>query len=649
MNRSTGDVLTQYFEKSIATSSEAPGIRVNCRIAKINYVNRRVQVIARGYSGPMRVPVAAHVKLGSRHKKKAFAGDAAIIELQGDRWICVAIRHKTACLVREKEGVESDIDIGDEPDIPIDLGEEVDIPTADTFSLGDFSDVITPDFPFPPPVELLGDITLPEFELPLPELEHLHCGLPECTDCAPDGYVAGYVLKISTDAEHPGGCWVWGPRGVADFWVLYSTNAPYLTSVSSATLKTLLINSSCISPSSPSTISTLYSGDPIWSANGFETEIVYSSDQGTTWNSVHNSTSRVNPGSVGTKIKFDREDRMLGYLAAAGILLETDLEDILDAFSVSPGDYSQVGSIPWRTNNHNSSAITAIISSDGGATWIEHHLDYLGDVYQNIYVGWITEGAAPCDLGDGIYNFVVGATAYRVCGTVTRVNGAPDVTILPPAPFTYVVAPLENGLGAYFLYGVGGAQIDPGTGFVFNLGVNRIYLVQPDGTQSGVIEISLDEYTDPFTFSEDFIWILETDPLDPDKMYGITLETDTLVQISFSGGLTSLTPPYTPVTDRVEDLLITSLGTILIPVMTSSDEFIMHRSTDQGMSFTQQDLSAHLGSNPASMRMKIGRDSAKIFIVTDAGKVVYSTDDGVTWLASGVILPSLDVLTDLDG
>jgi hypothetical protein len=162
-------------------------------IRAVNYETRRLQCSRNG-ALLRHVKVQAGIDLGTTNAPIVRAGDIALVERDSitQKWLCVGIRSKVRCATGGGPSAEVEIDTSAN--------------VSYTATTQKWSQTITPDFLFLPPLESLGQLTLPD------QQQDLICGLPRCTDCAPDGYTAGMALVIGTDTEHPGGCWKWGFR-----------------------------------------------------------------------------------------------------------------------------------------------------------------------------------------------------------------------------------------------------------------------------------------------------------------------------------------------------------------------------------------------------------------------------------------------------
>lgn len=180
-------------------------------------MSRRIRVSGVHYSGPKKVLVQSGIQLGTPDRPSVFAGDQAIIRRKRDNtYVCTSIERKNRCATSSDQ---------ETPEIDT----SVDMVTSSSFytaSGGSYSAGITPLDLFLPPIESLGELT-PLIDRQQDEL--LLCGLPKCTVCFPHGEDVGMVLTLSSDDEHPGGCWIWDFR-VAPCPVYFESQGAYPTS-----------------------------------------------------------------------------------------------------------------------------------------------------------------------------------------------------------------------------------------------------------------------------------------------------------------------------------------------------------------------------------------------------------------------------------
>lgn len=167
--------------------------RHNCHILKVNYVSRRLKVSGHGYSGPKRVAVQQGIALGTADNPIVTTNNIAEIERQADgSWLCVAIRRKQLCA----SGTAPTIDVISDNEFDPFFSAQTD----------DFGSILTPDNLFLPPIESLGELSLPDARFP-GETTFL-CGIPPCDDC-------GDLLPGQTPVIQNDGCWKWDFRGAS--------------------------------------------------------------------------------------------------------------------------------------------------------------------------------------------------------------------------------------------------------------------------------------------------------------------------------------------------------------------------------------------------------------------------------------------------
>lgn len=190
VTRPIGDSMSQMVRRN-----DKPPERFNCKIQRVGYVSRTLKVTARGYSGPKKVKVAQSIQLGTPDKPVVTTNSIAVVERQPEgRWLCIAVRRKQFCATGTIQADDVEVDTA--------------FDTSSSFLTDGFPALVAPDDIFIPPIEALGQLTLPEFRFP--DVTTFICGLPPCTDCGAP--TVGKFLSISVDAEHPTGCYKWDFR-----------------------------------------------------------------------------------------------------------------------------------------------------------------------------------------------------------------------------------------------------------------------------------------------------------------------------------------------------------------------------------------------------------------------------------------------------
>lgn len=172
------------------------------------------------------------------------------------------------------------------------------------------------------------------------------------------------------------------------------------------------------------------------------------------------------------------------------------------------------------------------------------------------------------------------------------------------------------------------------------LGTNFIYKVSTSAVV-GRKEINSADY-DTLYDANNFFVSLQVDPLDDDRIFVLT-EQMWLGKISWASGVfTRLTEPWTPASSNTWQITITKLGTLIVPI-DAGGTLIIYVGTSVGTSWTSFDT----GQYATAQLMGVSTDGT-ISITLDDGSVLYSVDDGVSWLQTAVILPA-DSVSSLDG
>ena len=198
---------------------------------------------------------------------------------------------------------------------------------------------------------------------------------------------------------------------------------------------------------------------------------------------------------------------------------------------------------------------------------------------------------------------------------------------------TTLVAPLHNGADCYFV-----VMIEHSTGGDLHER-SQILKVHHDGTSSRIDVDGLFAYGDPDA-SPSKIYFASADPTSPDDLYVATSQNRIKVLTWNTPSLTLLNDDYDGV-GTVYDILVTVAGTILFIAVDESGDPIVHimRSPDHGTNWTDIDLSDYWPDGFAyadSLLLAQNTDGVIATMLAD-GRVLYSVDDGVTWVASGVI------------
>lgn len=182
MNRTGNDAFSELVRKH-----ESKPVRFRCKIIRVGYTTRRLQVVGYNYSGPKKVGVQQGINIGTVEHPKVFPNDQAIVERINGKWLATSIKPKKYCTT---------------PSAPPDI--EVEIDSVTSYSVQDFGSTLTPLDIMIPPWEPLGEISLPDIRFPGGAT--FLCGVPPCPDCG--DMLPGMVPVITA-----GGCWQWDFRG----------------------------------------------------------------------------------------------------------------------------------------------------------------------------------------------------------------------------------------------------------------------------------------------------------------------------------------------------------------------------------------------------------------------------------------------------
>lgn len=356
-------------------------------IKKVNRVTRHLHIQVGGYGLLRSVPVNRGINLGTPDRKVVFPGDTAVIVRGRRGWQCIAVEHKDRCGSKVSEFT------GD-----VVIENEVEPVSGDSYVSQQVGALSLPTDLYLPPFQLLGNLTLASERFD-PQL--LICGLPRCTDCAPTGYVLGYVLKISSDAENPGGCWIWGPRQPVQggvLWMVANEFVGVIDTFVSTQITILAPGERNIELGLPQDAIHLYTP----AASSLLSDIWRSLD-GVTYASVYegHEISRANNPFVGHVLNFDRTSRSLGYgMSFLSVFDDQEvrqpLQVYIDAvrdewYPPAAGEYPvSIASteLDWFFEGL---TVYAVISIDGGITWTEYAIDNLGELVPSRIGGTLQE------------------------------------------------------------------------------------------------------------------------------------------------------------------------------------------------------------------------------------------------------------------
>lgn len=374
------------------------------RIEVVNYSTQRLVVKARGYGTLKKVKVQSGIQLGTTDRPVIVAGDIALLRRQpSGRWICYSILHKDRCATSTAEVIE------------------VEVSTASSYIAQQASALETPlDLRYPP-IEPLGQITLPEFRFPDPTM--YLCGIPQCTNCAPSGYSAGMTLILSSDIDHPSGCWVWGFRqGVVGgiLWVLSNESIWVIDSFISTLATSSSPGQSNLCLGYPQDALNLYAGSYLFSY------LYQSLDGGLSFTQTleTHEASRENNPQYGTIMDFDRSYRARGYgVSFLSVLddgsmsggIREPIQSYVDAvlnqwYPPAAGTYALSVQETDLDYFFEGMTVYALISMNGGASWTEYALDNLGELI-------------PSRIES--VGYVIGQTQYESFGCVLTGSGNP--------------------------------------------------------------------------------------------------------------------------------------------------------------------------------------------------------------------------------
>lgn len=393
-----------------------------------------------------------------------------------------------------------------------------------------------------------------------------------------------------------------------------------------------------------------------------QAQLQYSADGAQSWSLVESVSFEQT--FAPSKTKPDYSNRALVWYPSFSYLVQADQDALNVIFDGLDGFYSTAYvEIFLGTQFGDYVPLRVHVSTNGGATFTAITVDYLANLYPLTVMGTIadggsftssTPGAVPdcgsmlgkiasyLNTGDGnVGIYVCGGNEWRDAPTWFGVEIA-----------TLTIAPAHDGTHAYIVIGLQYISYITVTSAIYHpvYGYdNRIYRVASDGSFSeisDVFAIGTDFYSATDT---DYIFVAEASPLDDDLLYALTMVSKTLLKITWSSlTVTILTFPW-DAADQVVDLVVTNLGTLIAPVATVGANLYVYRSDDDGVTWNTIDLTAHIGPYPTDLYPYVGVDENHVLaLATTAGKVLFSTDDGVTWDASADILGE-GVINETDG
>jgi hypothetical protein len=196
---------------------------------------------------------------------------------------------------------------------------------------------------------------------------------------------------------------------------------------------------------------------------------------------------------------------------------------------------------------------------------------------------------------------------------------------------TTLVCPLHNGADCYFVVMI---EHDDGTDLHER---SQILKVHDDGTFTRIDVDGLYDFGAPDR-SPSKIYYASADPTSPNDLYVVTSTSRIKVLTWNTPTLTTLNDDWVGI-GTAYDILVTAAGTVLVTMDDGVDTVYMLRSTDGGANWTDISLAAFWPGGFAwadSLLLAQNTDGVIATMLAD-GRVLYSVDDGVTWVASAVV------------
>lgn len=665
------------IQQLILQNKEPETLRGNIR--KVNRVTRHLAVLVNGYGLMRRIPVNRGINLGTPDRPVVFPGDTAVLTRGQNGWVCVNIEQKDRCGSKTSEFV------GD-----VVIENEVEPVSANSTVVQQIGALDLPGDLFLPPFQLLGQLTLPTQRFS----SLLICGIPACTNCAPDGYTAGYVLKLSVDAAHPGGCWVWGPRQTVQGGVLWMVDNEYIYKIDT-------FISSQVTSSAPYG-KNIEMGLPQDAIHLLAPEVsplesgLYRSTDGTTYSRVlltHEIQSlNLETGHV---LNFDRSNRTYGYGVSMLSIYDDqevrqELQEYIDEvtnqwYPPSAGFYgtsTPASEVDWFFQGM---TVYALITVDGGASWNEYAIDNLGELVPSRIGGsselisesnWIDHTCNLTTLGNptgipeavlddgGDFENPADYLGYQVC-SVTYDPDDPDSNGMPVVTFPKVVGFLgavakHNGTGFYiFIETVHmGEQLDNGlytspwvpwvqstnsSGTAETIWTQWVWSVNNVGSASR-IEIALgSEYTNSFSYDGTntdgtvHAFIKGVSKPSTDHIFTLFKKYDGsdnyygCDKIDFSAATaTDLSAPFDTVMYLEQPDLACTAAGTLFVYTT---DLITAKIWRYDGSWTSTDVSAH---STSAARFAYSQVDAKLYLLFGDNLLGETDDDGTSWTFTAV-------------
>lgn len=389
----------------------------------------------------------------------------------------------------------------------------------------------------------------------------------------------------------------------------------------------------------------------------------YSSDNAASWSIVETFDT-----GVYAKPGFDLSSRLKGWGNAAELLTAGEKAAFDNYYdSIGPGwldydimiandlyQYSAVGMLHYK------------YSSDGGASWTTFDLENFAEqapflVYPGYsgsggflagedWAAWVIRWNA-CGPGHGCDVWRIdpyGGCAPHPAGFGFCGACSVGATVYVPTCPDGLVAPCHDGAHAYILFSPRYRYLYYDVACVEQYPQKVTNLIYRVDTAGGWSRIRFDP-VDFGGFNMDTIFVAATNRLDDNELYVIVGALEQFGVVDFAGAtLTFRTTPWDG-NDWVERMVVSASGAIFVPALTNADGTLkLYISRDGGSTWSSEDFTAY-ATDPynANPDIGIGADGT-LAMATDAGVVIYSSDDGVTWNVTGAIVEQNLYQVDVD-
>lgn len=315
------------------------------------------------------------------------------------------------------------------------------------------------------------------------------------------------------------------------------------------------------------------------------------------------------------RIFYDRTDHHVAWTMAINIALtEAEAEIALGGFTLDFFQHSTGNYLPWYVVN----------TTDGGATWAEAFLEYVGQLEGYLIAGTPIVGPF----------LNTPSQAFRVSDTSQWYD-------------FQVVAPAHDGVNCYSFATINDPQGSgiPGD-YSVTYGANHTWIILTDAAGNHSGNLVFEANADYGSATTSRIVLAETDPNDTDKVYCMSNDGGFYVLAWGAGTLTSHTVALGVTGTYGEDasaphpgsysLVVADDSSIIVPnIDVGGGSFIIRRSVDGGVNWATNDLSAQL---PTYDGWQLFSDihSDGTIIIQVGNKFFWSVDNGVSWLASSV-------------